>query len=218
MAKKLICTLALVSSMSVMSLAQAASLCKTVSLTGSSNLIQQTPCNFTSATSPIQILYNSGQYPAIFLSDPANPDANNQPNLLQIGAESGLCYESVGVITATIGITPVNISTISVWTNEFDPEIIGGPDHLGAVITQWTVKLQKAPGTVIGTVYTHDTVNLDYGNELDVATSGTGIFTGLSGAVKIDSIPVNASELNIKTLSGEICLNPLVVLIDSILE
>jgi hypothetical protein len=214
MVNKLICSLALVSSLSAMSLAQAASPCKKVSLTGSNNRIQQTSCTFTFTftSSPIQTLYNSGQYPAIFLSNPAKPDSNNLPKLLQIGPGVGLCYESVGVITATIGNTPVNISTISVWTNELNPQV----DNLGAVITQWTVTLQKSPSTVIGSVYTHDTVNPTSGSELDVVTSGTGIFSGLSGAVMVNSFPTSATELQIKELSGEICLNPYVASVETI--
>ena len=220
MANKLIFTIVLLSSMAASALAQAGGPCKNISLTGSSNFIQPTPCTFTSTGTPIQTLYNSGQYPAIFLSNPAKPDADNPPKLLQIGPAPGvgLCYASVGVLTATIGSTPVNINTISVWTNEFNPDIIGGPDHLGAVITQWTVSLQKSPSTVIGAVYTHDTVNPDVGSELDVATSGTGIFNGLNGAVKVNSSPSSNGELSINSLSGEICFNPLVLLADSILD
>jgi hypothetical protein len=211
-------SLFVVSSLTIFSTAQAGYSCKTIGLTTTPPplinpsipdiYIQQTPCDFSTAASPIQILYNSGQYPSIFLSNPANYSSTNPPKLLQVAQGYGLCYQSVGVITAYIGSTAVNISTTSVWTNEFNPILLGGPDHLGAVITQWKVSLQKKPNTTIGSFYTHDTVNLDFGNELDVITSGTGNFFASNGAITLSSTPINATELKINALSGEICLIP----------
>ncbi len=193
MINKIAYTIALVSSLVFVASTQAEANCRAL---GESNiggvLLPQANC-----AAIAQTLNASGQFPDIFSVSP--------PKLLPV------CFATPpSGIPFMIGTESYNISTMSIWTNEFlpyFPPLLTGPDQLASVITQWQIK--NPFGTLVGTFYTHDTADLLNFTELDVIIGGLAGLDDIKGALRVNSHPViiSASQfyISIDSISGTIC-------------
>jgi hypothetical protein len=164
------------------SIAQAGGKCKNLSFI-SGGLIPVNDCSSIWTT-----LLASKKFPDIF----------DQNKLIP------LCFVSNGNVLAKIGDTNVTISTISAWTSEFFPTLMGGPDGLGSVITQWTI--QSINDTSIkGVIYTRDVIDMATSSEQDVVVAGKGSFDSVQGTIRVDSTTSASFSVSINNLSGTIC-------------
>jgi hypothetical protein len=131
-----------------------------------------------------------------------------------VGKLLGLCYVSTGPAPATIGNTPVTItSTVSAWTSDFFPILFpGGTDNLGTVVTQLTIADLR--GNSVGKLFTRDTIDLSQiasgtASEEDVIVGGTGPLQNAKGTYRIASVPEDqqASKVLLTNLSGVVCID-----------
>ncbi len=124
----------------------------------------------------------------------------------------GLCYVSTGNgIAAKLGSRAVNVKSVSAWTTDFVPILIGGNDVVASVITQWTVFNVK--NSKLGKVFTSDAIDLSSSSELDVMVGGSDQFENAKGAVRIDSTPVPnplgeglPPLIKVTGIKGKLCL------------
>ena len=144
-------------------------------------------------------LQATGQFPDVFFGS---------------GKKTSLCYASTGPVAATIGSAPVTIkSTVSGWTTDFTPFLLGGGDNLGTVVTALTIA--DVSGNSLAQLFTRDTIDLSQifttgtASEEDVIVGGTAYFTGAQGTYRLGSVPEDqqASKVRLINLSGELCLN-----------
>jgi len=127
----------------------------------------------------------------------------------------GLCYVSTGPTPATIGNTPVTItSTASAWTSDFFPILFpGGNDNLGTVVTQLTIADFR--GNSVGKLFTRDTIDLSQifttgtASEEDVIVGGTGPLQNAKGTYRVASVPKDpgATVVALTNLSGVVCID-----------
>jgi hypothetical protein len=144
-------------------------------------------------------LQATGQFPDVFAG---------------AGKTTGLCYASTGPVPASIGNAAVMIAaTLSGWTTDFTPVLLGGTDNLGTVVTELTIA--GLHGNSQARLFTRDTIDLSQifttgiAAEEDVIVGGSGYLTGAQGTYRIASTPEdpNAEKVRLTGLSGEICLD-----------
>jgi len=154
--------------------------------------IGQVPCGQV-----LPQLQASGQFPDVFAG---------------AGKVLGLCYAATGPAPAQIGNIPVTITnTLSAWTTDFNPILVGGPDHLGTVVTQVTVS--GSHGLLSAHYYTRDTIDLSQilttgtAAEEDVIVGGDSLLFGAKGTYRVASQPVNGNPalVDLNNLAGLIC-------------
>lgn len=179
--------IALVSGISICSVAQAKFNCQEVNYTfmPGNGVISQAAC----PASVLGSLSGSNLYPEIFSSTPAR--------IL------GICFLSDAPISAAIGTTQVKASTGSAYTSE----IVPGAGGLATVATEWAIS-DAHTNKILGSVYTHDTINLSTGVELDVIVGGSGLYKGAHGAFTVQSIPVppyDGTAFQVASITGPIC-------------
>jgi len=148
-------------------------------------------------------LKNSGNFPDIFSADPANPYSK---------LIDGFCFVSAGNVAAVMGNTPVNITSISAWTNEFLPGAFGlGSDNMATVITRWTFR-KNVDNKLLGEISTRDAIDfsdISVTPEQDVVIAGTKSLSGAKGAIRVDSHLENVNNVPhviIDNFSGNICI------------
>lgn len=140
----------------------------------------------------VPALAKSGQFPSIFSSRPVQ--------LL------GLCYtSSADGIQAKIGNREIVVKAATAFTNTFLPSLLGGEDNLGNVIGKWTITDVQSD-SVVGSLFTMDTIDMTSGIELDVILDGTGRLAGARGSVKIKSYPSGPNSVAIAEISGTLCV------------
>jgi len=187
--------LALLSSMALSSLAQAAGPnCLNVGYAGGGII---SPTQPACPAAVLKSLSNSNQFPDIFAVTPAKT--------------LGICYLSQAPIQATIGITPVLVTTSSAWTNDYltfvaVPDDLTEPAELATVVTEWVISEAQHPHKALGNLYTHDTINLTTGVELDLIVGGTGRYDGAHGALQLQSYPAGPTDIGIASINGAICV------------
>jgi hypothetical protein len=127
------------------------------------------------------------------------------------GKTTGVCYASTGPANAVIGKGQVSLTSISGWTTDIMPFILGGKDNLGTVVTQVTVT--GADGIAIGSYFTRDTIDLSQiaktgtSAEEDVIVGGTGFLFGTGGTYRVTGTPEDprASKVLLTSLDGLVC-------------
>lgn len=193
-------TISLLSCLAGPSLVNADTQCRNASLDPARESALLRPTTLDECNSVWDSLESSRKFPHIF--------AQNQTHLYP-----GLCYVSMdNGIAAKLGNQPVTISSASAWTTEFFPILIGGPDTMATVITQWKVTNDR--GRLLGKVYTADAVDINASSEYNVVVGGSHRFSGAKGAIRIDSEPVpnpygaNLPPLiKITNISGTLCVD-----------
>jgi hypothetical protein len=144
-------------------------------------------------------LQATGQFPDVFAGS---------------GKKTNLCFASTAPVAATIGSAPVTIkSTVSGWTTDFTPFLLGGGDNLGTVVTALTIA--DVNGNSLAQLFTRDTIDLSQlfttgtASEEDVIVGGTAYFTGAQGTYRVGSVPENQQASKVKLLNpnGVLCLN-----------
>jgi len=143
-------------------------------------------------------LQASGQFPDVFF-----PSGKTMP----------ICYASSGPAPASIGQHQITItSTLSGWTTDFFPDLFGGQDNLGTVVTQLAIVDQT--GSYTGKLFTRDAIDLSqititgFASEEDVIVGGTNNFGGAKGTYRVDSkANQDASMVMLTNLNGVLCTN-----------
>jgi len=127
------------------------------------------------------------------------------------GKAIGVCYASTGPANAVIGKRQVSLTSISGWTTDIVPFILGGKDNLGTVVTEVTVTGADGIGT--GSYFTRDTIDLSRiaatgtSAEEDVIVGGTGLLFSTSGTYRVTGTPEDpqASKVLLTNLNGLLC-------------
>jgi hypothetical protein len=127
------------------------------------------------------------------------------------GKTTGVCYVSTGPANALIGKRQVSLTSISGWTSDFVPFILGGKDYLGTVVTR--VMVTGADGIAIGSYFTRDTIDLSQiattgtSAEEDLIVGGTGLIFSASGTYRVTGTPEDpqASKVLLTNLNGLAC-------------
>lgn len=127
------------------------------------------------------------------------------------GKTTSVCYASTGPAYAAIGKRQFSLTSISGWTTDFVPFLLGGKDNLGTVVTQ--VTMTGADGIAIGSYFTRDTIDLSQiattgtSAEEDVIVGGTGLLFGTSGTYRVAATPEDpqASKVLLTNLNGLVC-------------
>lgn len=200
MIKKTAFTISLLSCLAGPSLVSAHSLCRSAGLDPARESALLRPTTLDECNTVWDSLESSRKFPHIF--------AQNQPQLYP-----GLCYVSMdNGIAAKLGDQSVTIRSASAWTKEFFPSLIGGPDTLATVITQWEVTNDR--GRLLGKVYSSDAVDIMSSSEYNVIVGGSRKFSDAKGAIRIDSEPVPNPYgdqlpplIKITNISGTICID-----------
>jgi hypothetical protein len=134
----------------------------------------------------------------------------------------GLCYLSRGTINVLWGTKELFVKTASAWTDSSstfgvpvifpptNPPSIYGVGYIGTVATQWTIS--DSEGKDLGVIYTRDTINLGEdpltaGSEDDVIISGTKVFAGAKGTIKLRSAQLQSGSVEVGTIGGKLCIN-----------
>ena len=142
-------------------------------------------------------LRESGRFPDVFAGS---------------GKLTNLCYRSTAPARAFIGDSEVTIwSTLSGWTTDFRPVLLGGTDNLGTVVTQLTIA--HTHGHVLGRLFTRDTIDLSQlsatggASEEDVIVDGEAVLEGAKGTYQVAAVPEDphAAKVKLVNLSGVIC-------------
>jgi hypothetical protein len=130
------------------------------------------------------------------------------------GKMTNLCYASTGPVTATIGKTKVVIAaTLSGWTTDFQPTLLGGTDNLGTVITE--ISIANLPGHASAQLFTRDTIDLSQittsgtAPEEDVIIGGSNTLEGAKGTYRVASAPEDpqATKVELTNLNSVICVH-----------
>lgn len=140
----------------------------------------------------------SHKFPGIFWQTP--------PKLLD------LCYvSSPESIRAKLGSTDVLVTSKSAWTSDLIPNPAGG-DFLANIISEWTIR-NSINNSVIGKIYSMETLDVVNAKELSVIISGSGKLSGAKGSIRIHSTPLEIDPLTqtvtlleINHLSGNLCI------------
>ena len=129
------------------------------------------------------------------------------------GKMTNVCYAAAGPAPAMICNTPVTItSSLSGWTTDFTPVLIGGKDNLGTVVTRLTISvpLQSSPAEI----FTRDTIDFSQiattgiAPEEDVIVGGTGWLRHAKGTWRVAGASEDPQGMKVKltNLAGLLCL------------
>lgn len=143
----------------------------------------------------MQALKDSGRFPgAVYLAD-LNP------------AFGYTCY-TTEPMSALLGGVAVKVKSTSAWTDNSD--IFGAFGTATVANEAAELAFFNEADQPIGKVYTYNTINLDmatFGDfrESNVAVGGTRRFRDAAGSVKVRTVPVSASAVQVTSLTGKIC-------------